>query len=239
MTTITDMHCHLLPGLDDGSASMEETLDTLREAKRQHIDSIIVTPHFHPTRYMVYAEQIFQTLGEVRDAAARAGIDIALYPGQECYYYSGLVEQLDSGRALTLCATRYVLVEFEPNASFSTVRMGINDLSINGYIPIIAHFERYVSLRDKDKLSEIKKYAFLQMNFDTLLHDSILNRNPWRRLLQAGYVDYLGSDCHGMNFRPYQTEHVMKWIRNKVKPEISHAIFETGIQRLTGSYKKD
>ena len=58
MTGITDMHCHVLPGLDDGPATMEETIEVLREAARQGIETMIATPHFHPGRYKVFAPQI-------------------------------------------------------------------------------------------------------------------------------------------------------------------------------------
>lgn len=87
------MHCHILPGVDDGPASMSDTIALLKEAERQGIGTMIATPHFHPGRYQVYADRALAVLKTVREAAAREGIRIRLYPGQECYWYSGLVDR--------------------------------------------------------------------------------------------------------------------------------------------------
>ena len=88
MISFTDIHCHILPGLDDGAQTMEETMAVLKEAKRQGVTRMIVTPHYHPVRYQVTAQQVQETLEEVQREAARRQIEIKLYPGQECFYYS-------------------------------------------------------------------------------------------------------------------------------------------------------
>ena len=163
---ITDMHCHILPGLDDGAETMDETLSTLRTAWAQGITRMIVTPHFHPQRYVVTASQIRQSLEAVRLAMKEAGIELELFAGQECYYYSGLVDQLDSGNALTMCDTRFVLVEFDPGCQFSYLLSGLQSLRHSGYIPIVAHFERYECLYREDHLEELRRQQYyLQMNF--------------------------------------------------------------------------
>ena len=231
---LTDMHCHILPGLDDGSESMEETLAVLREARRQNITRMIVTPHFHPQRYVVWADDILDTLELVREACRREQIDIELSPGQECYYYSGLVEQLKAGRALTLCESRFVLVEFDPGTPFSLVRRGLDDLSQNGYIPIVAHFERYQCLLDDKHLSELRKQGYrLQMNYDTLLQrGGLFSEGRFRSLARAGTVDYFGSDCHGTHFRPLKVEQAVSWMERKMDGELIERALYANFDRL-------
>lgn len=228
------MHCHILPGLDDGCQSMDETIQTLREAERQQIRQIIVTPHYYPGRYMVPASQIKKTLDEVRRKCERYGIDITLYPGQECFYYSGLTELLDSGSVLTLAGSRYVLVEFLPDCPYSYLISGLKNLRQNGYIPILAHFERYRCLQKDGRLESLKEQGFLlQMNFDTLLQkDGWFRRNPWRAVAKSGMVDFLGSDCHGTDFRPLRASEVYEWLGINLDNRLRQRILSDNIQKI-------
>lgn len=233
--TLVDMHCHILPGVDDGPATMKETLATLTEAQNQGVEAMIVTPHFHPGRYAVTAEKALNALHRVKDAAEDEGIDITLYPGQECYYYSGLISDLESGNVLTMNGTDYVLVEFEPEAQYSTITLAIRELRDNGYRPIIAHFERYRCLyQRKERLAELRKHgAGLQLNFDRLTdRGNLLHPNGWRKLLKDGYVDFLGSDTHGMKFRPLHIDRAMDWLELDVRTEIVERIMDENTSRL-------
>ena len=238
---ITDMHCHVLPGVDDGSATMEESVETLRSAYEQEITDMIVTPHFHPGRYVVTAPQIREGIRQLQHRADAEGIHIHLYPGQECYYYSGLVEQLDAGNALTMNGTKYVLVEFDTDVQYSSINKAIWELRVSGYEPIIAHYERYDCLyQRRERLEELRENgAMLQMNFDALRHGgSLFRANEWRRLLKKGYVDYLGSDTHGMKFRPLDIKRAMDWLDADVEPDLKERILNSNIRRLKGDSNK-
>ena len=237
MSALTDMHCHVLPGVDDGPATMDETLAILREARRQGIETMVVTPHFHPGRYMVSAPKVRETVEEVRSELALEGIEVRLVPGQECYYYSGLLRELDAGHVMTMGGTSYVLVEFDPSVLYSTIQHAMRELMNGGYSPIVAHFERYSCLNGREeRLKELREHgAMLQMNFDRLLDkEGFFRRNPWRRLLREGYVDFLGSDTHGMGFRPLHVRQAVAWIRAEVEPDLAKTILEKNIALLTG-----
>ena len=86
MNQITDMHCHILPGLDDGSKSIEETMEALREASRQGITSVIATPHYYPGRYEPDAGEVLHAWRQVKQRISLEGLPVTLYPGQECFY---------------------------------------------------------------------------------------------------------------------------------------------------------
>ena len=232
---IVDMHCHVLPGVDDGPATMEDSIAILREAARQGIDRMIVTPHYHPGRYTVPGDRVLETLEQVRSALGREGIGIDLIPGQECYYFSGLVKELDRGNALTMAGSSYVLVEYDPGVLYSAMQHSLRELIYNGYRPIIAHYERYQCLAGRiERLEELRANgALLQLNFDRLLdRDSIFRRNPWRRQFREGYVDFLGSDTHGMAFRPLHVDRALEWIEREVHPEVAQMVLGTNIDML-------
>ena len=241
MTMITDMHCHILPGVDDGPATMGESLATLKEAQRQGIGAMIVTLHFHPGRYAVTAEQALASLERVKRHAAAEGLKIKLYPGQECYYYSGLLEQLEAGNVLTMNGTAYVLVEFEPETQYSTITHAIRELRGSGYKPIIAHYERYQCLyQRRERLEELRKAGtMLQLNFGRLIgKGSFFRPNEWRKLLKDGYVDFLGSDTHGMKFRPLHVAEAMEWLYEGVGLELRKRIMTQNIKLLIGADKE-
>jgi protein-tyrosine phosphatase len=235
MPAIVDMHCHVLPGVDDGPSNMDESLAVLREAKRQGVEKMIVTPHYHPGRFMVPAPRVLETLQEVRDALEREGIELQLIPGQECYYYSGLVKELDAGNVLTMGGTSHVLVEFDPGVLYSVIQHAVRELFNGGYRPIIAHFERYDCLHGReDRLKELRDQdVMLQLNFDRLLdREGFFRRNVWRRLLRDGWVDLLGSDTHGMGFRPLHIAQAVQWLVSDVEPRIVSDIFENNFGKL-------
>lgn len=231
---ITDMHCHILPGVDDGCRTMSETMKVLKEAEKQHISSIIVTPHYHPGRFEVSPAQIYEALEKIRRYCEDKKIHITFYPGHECYYYSELVSKLDSGEALTLAGSRYVLVEFEPDCLFNVLLTGLQDLKENGYIPVLAHFERYSCLHRDDKWMELKERGYLlQMNFDMLCQrDGLFFKNRWRTLMQAEVVDFLGSDCHGTKFRPLRVEEASAWMIKKLPKEYRKQVLYDNIQKI-------
>ena len=236
MQGIIDMHCHVLPGVDDGPATMADSIAVLREVVRQGVDTMVVTPHFHPGRYKVYASQVTDVLGQLREEAAREGLRIRLIPGQECYFYSGLMRELEAGRVLTMGGTSHVLVEFDPDVLYSVIQQAVRDVSYGGYRPIIAHYERYRCLEGRvDRLEELRgNGAMLQMNFSRLLaRDTLFKRNPWRRQLKDGYVDFLGSDTHGLGFRPPHIDRAVEWMRREVDRDTRNTILKYNARLLT------
>ena len=237
MPELVDMHCHVLPGMDDGPATMAESMAVLREAERQGITTMVATPHFHPARYRVSARSALNALEQVRGEAAREGLKIRLLPGQECYYYTELLNELESGNALTMAGTDRVLLEFDPGAIYAMMQFAVRQMVEAGYRPIIAHIERYECLYGRtDRLDELRGGgAALQLNFDRLLErDGLFRRNPWRRLMKEGRVDFLGSDTHGMDFRPLRVDRAVAWLHSQVEGDIVRRVLQENTRCLLG-----
>lgn len=230
------MHCHVLPGVDDGPATMADSIALLKEMSRQGVRTLIVTPHYHPGRYKVPAERVRRAITQLQVEMSFEGIGIELLPGQECYYFSGLLRELEKGNVLTMNGTQYVLLEFDPQVLYSVIQQAVREMFGNGYHPILAHFERYKCLNGRtDRLDELRETgAMLQMNFDRLLYkDGFFRRNPWRQLLLDGYVDFLGSDTHGMNFRPPHIDKAVEWMVSEVDARKRAKILRRNIALLT------
>lgn len=230
---IIDMHCHILPALDDGAKSLNESLSALREARKQGIDKIILTPHHYPD-HTIPVDVIFRAKEILAEAIRQNDIGIQIYLGQECLYHAELPSLLDCGAVLTLAESKYVLVEFLENASFREILHGIRQLKEAGYEPILAHYERYRSLMQKGRIQKLKnEEILLQMNFDTVQRQyGILRRNPFHEDLKNGYVDFMASDCHGIKFRKYYIEPSVKWMEENLPKDCMKRMVEENPKKI-------
>ncbi len=201
----TDIHCHILPGVDDGSGSMGQTLQMITLAKQQGIKTIIATPHYACGAKNKLAARLLKILEEVQKETLKLGGEFRIYPGNELYYSEGIMEALKTGEAFTLAGSRYVLVEFSLVETYQTLYRGMGQLVMAGYIPILAHVERYLCLRGKESriVDMIKLGTCMQMNSGSLL-GGMFNREAvyHRRLVKEGLVHFIASDCHNTGSRP-------------------------------------
>ena len=222
----TDMHTHILPGIDDGSQSMDETISMLRQAYDEGIRVIIATPHFGMRNPLLTKEKAAAVLERVGREAGEAVPGMKLILGGELFYSDGIISALDSGVIPTLGGTSYAMVEFAPNESRERIVRCIRDLCRSGYRPVIAHLERCRSLEGDVRAVEelVDSGAAVQINCRSFISDKVSdNKRPtfgiirrkrkeegfflerkagWARLLLSeGLVHLIGSDCHDDSFR--------------------------------------
>lgn len=199
-----DIHTHILPGVDDGSGSMEETIKMLELAHEQNIETIIATPHYAVGARNASVEKLMSIREQVQMEASKIHKDMRILLGNELYYSDSVLESLKAKEALTLADSRYVLVEFSTRDAYNTMYKGLGNLIRSGYIPIIAHIERYRCLEKKEYLiGELMELGcYIQMNGDSLqggFFDSEAKYN--RKLVNQGLVQFIGSDCHDLKLR--------------------------------------
>lgn len=198
-----DIHAHILPGVDDGAANMEETRRMLAIARDQGIDTIIATPHYGFPGLQKGRKELWEILERVQEEARHIDREFRIYLGNELYYRDSLPEELMAGQALTLAESRYVLTEYSTGVNYRTLYNGLRNLILAGYAPILAHVERYECL-DRDRVKEIRELgAYIQMNSSTLL-ESIFQRRGmfYRKLLKNKLLHFIATDCHNVALRP-------------------------------------
>ncbi len=144
---IVDSHCHILPGIDDGSKSMEETLSMLRIAKSEGVTHIIATPHFKVNHKNASLETREKTLENVRALAKENNIDINLFLGNELMFFNDIESVYEEKKICTMNGTHYLLTEFYPEDEFAKIRRGLEAIFELGLIPVLAHAERYTALK--------------------------------------------------------------------------------------------
>lgn len=132
-----DMHTHILPGIDDGSQTMDETVSMLRQAYEEGIRVIMATPHFGIRNPSLTIERAMEALELTKRAAAENVPGLRLLLGSELFYSDGIADALARGEAPTLGGTSYALVEFSTSDSRDRIYRCIRELSWNGFRPII------------------------------------------------------------------------------------------------------
>lgn len=216
MTGMIDIHSHILPGLDDGSADMDESIKMLRLARRQGITQVVATPHYSHSFQNTSPDQIRSLCREVQEAAQRQmKTEIFIWPGQEIMYGGDVLNLLERGRILTIADSRYVLTEFLPSAPYSYIQGAVRELSLAGYKPILAHAERYLYLREKDRVDEIRKQgAYIQVNIRRVGGKWYDGTTRWcRKMLRRRKIDFLGTDMHNIRDRRPETGAAMEWMQ--------------------------
>ena len=211
---ITDMHCHVLPGIDDGAKDWDMSLEMMRRSWEAGVRTLIATPHYLPWRHTIIAGKVPELC---REASARAekelGISLPVWPGQELYYHRDILHDLESGRALSLAGSRYVLVEFDEQIPWRELQTAAEQFSRSRWQMIIAHVERFSALRDPAHLQEVLELGVqLQSNAEEMTHGFLNGTTRWlKKRYAAQEILYLGSDMHNLDSRPPISRSALQW----------------------------
>lgn len=218
----TDIHCHILPALDDGATDFDEAGEMLQTAYKEGIRRIIVTPHNHATRKSASVESITECVFWMNLYAEKCGIPITLYNGNEIYYRTGIADSLEKGEILSLAEGPYVLIEFDPGVEYSYLRDGLWELLRFGYYPILAHAERYDCLFDKkNRLQELRNSGiYIQVNASSFLQGFLSEiRKRTKILIKENCVDFIGTDAHSNRSRAPRIRQCVDYLYKKLGDE--------------------
>lgn len=195
-----DIHSHILPGIDDGAKSMEETLGMVLQLQEAGFKTLIATPHVMEGRAYLSPTDILAATEQVRECVARAGIPVEILPGAENYIFPDMVKWAQAGKLLTLGNTgEYLLVELPMLEIPNYTDQVFFDLQVTGLTPILAHPERYRGLYDEPErlLEWAKKGILFQLDLRSL-DGKYGPQAKWlaETMLHSGLVHFVGSDAH-------------------------------------------
>ena len=191
-----DFHSHILPGIDDGSRNLEQSIYMVNEAKNVGFTKIISTSHYMENYYECNEQERKRLLKEVQDSVD----GIELYLGNEIYITNNMIDLLKNGQASSINNTRYVLFEFPLiNTKPMNDKEVIYRLIENGYIPIIAHPERYIPfIKNPSLINDFIKEGYLfQLNTGSAIGD--FGKDVKRlalNYLENNVYSVVGSDAH-------------------------------------------
>jgi protein-tyrosine phosphatase len=200
-----DLHCHLLPGIDDGAPDLATSLAMARIAVADGIEVVACTPHIYPGMYENNGPAIRRGVEELQARLDEAGIPLRLTSGADTHIAPDLVDGLRSGRVPTLHGSRYFLLEPPHHVAPPRLAETVFDLLAAGYVPVITHPERLSWIDDRyDTFVELaRKGAWLQVTAGSLTGRFGEAALYWgERLLDEGWVHILATDSHGVDRRP-------------------------------------
>lgn len=199
-----DLHCHLLPGLDDGSKSLEQSIEMARMAEADGVRIVACTPHITPGIYDNEGPQIRNAVENLATHLFELGINLYLVPGADVHIAPNLAAGIRSGRVLTIADSRYFL--FEPPHHVAPPRLEefVRDLLAEGIVPVITHPER-LSWIDTH-FSAIRRLfmsgAWIQLTAGSITGQFGSQARYWSELmLDEGMVHLIASDAHNARRR--------------------------------------
>lgn len=203
----TDVHHHLLYGVDDGAQSLKMSLEMAKLAWKQGTRTIIATPHVTPGVDPIRTDLFQERLEELRLACKKARMDLRILLGAEILYTDMTCRFLSDGRVPTMAGTDYVLVEFMPGVRYDALYSALEGILRTGYLPIVAHVERYACLATAPRRAlSLKREldgVLFQMNCSTILGGrGFFNDLHTRKFLDEGLIDITASDAHNLRERP-------------------------------------
>ena len=209
-----DFHSHILPGIDDGSRNLEESLALLRQMREQGITTVVATPHFYADEQSIDSflqrrmDAFNRLMAQCTDTVPR------ILLGAEVLYYNG-ISRLEGLDKLCIDGTRILLLELPFTRWSSTVLREVLEIANNMNLTVVlAHIERYMRYQRRGVFDELyRNGVIMQVNAPYFADRS--GRRAALRQLGAGQIHLLGTDCHGVDNRPPRMAEALDVIRKK------------------------
>ena len=235
MNQFVDIHCHILPGVDDGSQTPEETKAMLQKAWDEGIQIMVATPHYHKQRGKNDIELIKKQLLLTRKLAKEVNPKMQICLGMEIYYGEDVPELLKEGRVVSIRKSRYILVEFSPGDEFQYILNAVRKLQMSGHTVIIAHIERYNCLRkDISNVEYLREMgAYLQVNTGSITGSYGRSVKKFlREVLKAHLVQLVGTDALGSERRTPKMQEAYKEVVKRCGEEYADQIFGQNAKKV-------
>lgn len=240
MNSYIDIHAHILPSLDDGAKNSAMALDMLRQAQAEGIREIILTPHYKPMRHNSRPETVRRALYQLEKLRDAAGISTRLHLGNEVHYGSDVIEALREKKVFTMAGSACVLVEFSPAENYAYIREAAYNLLAEGYVPVLAHVERYRCLMEKKVRAEelYDMGCHLQVNASSITGENGMTcRQNVKWLLRREFVSFVGTDCHDDRKRTPKMAKAAAYVTKKYGESYCREIFrDNAVALMQGSY---
>ncbi len=193
-----DIHSHLIPGIDDGSQTMDQTIAMLQKFQDLGYTKVITTPHIMSDTYPNDKTTILSGLEEVKTEISKLGMTIEIEAAAEYYFDETFIQKIQERNILTF-GDNYVLVEFAFHSPPQFADEMFFELQSRGYRPVVAHFERYMYYLGKiEKAIEWREKGInIQINLNSLTgHYGPDIKKQAEKLIDASAFDFVGTDCH-------------------------------------------
>lgn len=226
-----DLHSHILPELDDGSQSLEESLAMARLAVRSGVTVMVATPHCADDR----AKEVAAAWRLLREALRDTGIPLKLCLGMEIFGTPDTVRLLRAKRLFPLNGSRYPLIEFSFRSTGEEETRILRQVIRSGYRPLVAHPERYPYVRENPELINlwVRMGCLLQVNRGSLM--GRFGYGPqWmaEELMERGFVTAVATDAHSPQVRTPWMKDVQELLTQEYSPQLARRLLLSNPYRI-------
>lgn len=228
-----DIHTHIIPFVDDGAKSLESSLKMIEKEISIGVTDIILTPHYRKNMFETSLDDIKDSFNQLKEEVEKRKLNVKLFLGQEIYCNDSkeLIENLEENKVITINNKKYILLEFHYIKKIDVSEI-VYLIRLKGYIPIIAHIERYEYLNDIDKIYDlVESGALIQVNASSIIgkHGGKIKKFCMK-LIKNNLIDFISSDIH--ENRENYLDKAYKFISKKLTQEIANKLFIENAKKL-------
>ncbi|WP_409302885.1 tyrosine-protein phosphatase [Peribacillus sp. SCS-155] len=234
-----DIHCHILPGVDDGAQSINESIEMAKIAISEGITSIIATPHHRNGKYENTKHAILSKVDELNEVLKQQSLSLQILPGQEPRIYGEMLECYQNGELLTLNNTyKYLFIEFPSNHVPRYTDQLLYDIQMEGLIPIIVHPERNQEIiENPDILYQlVKKGALTQITASSMVGYFGKKISKFtNQLIGANLAHFISSDAHNVSNRRFMFSESLDLVEKQYGTDMVYFFIENAELLVKGN----
>ncbi|TKH02927.1 tyrosine protein phosphatase [Peribacillus simplex] len=211
-----DLHCHIIPGVDDGSMDMQVSISMAKKAVEAGITHLFATPHHLNERYVNVKDDIIDRVFELNECLQQENIPLSVHPGQELRIHRELFVSLEKGEVLTLDNTdKYLLLELPSGHVPTYTQELIYELLLKGITPIIVHPERNKELKENQNLlfKLVQEGALTQITSGSII--GLFGKNVKsfsKKIIEHNLAHFIATDAHNMSSRGFTLQEAYETI---------------------------
>ncbi|MCM3729093.1 tyrosine protein phosphatase [Neobacillus cucumis] len=233
---MVDIHCHILPGIDDGAKNISDSIMMAKEAEKEGIHTIIATPHLN-NQYDNRKDLILAKVNKLNTALKDAGVNVTILPGQEPRIYGDIIGDFEKNDIQTLNNSQYLFVEFPSNHVPRYAEKLLFDIQVKGLTPIIVHPERNSEIIERPEIL----YRFVEKGSLTQVTASSLSgyfgkkiKNFSMQIIEANLTHFIASDAHNINSRSFKMMEAYDLIDKEYGTDYVYLFSENAEMLITG-----
>jgi protein-tyrosine phosphatase len=239
-----DIHCHILPGIDDGAKSLSDSILMAKKAAEQGIHTIVASPHHKNGRYENPQQFIIDRVKDLNEAIRLEKIDLEIIPGQEVRIHGEMLQGFEMGEILPVNHSSYVLVEFPSNHVPRYAEKLFYDIQMKGLVPVIVHPERNQEIIERPEIlyTLVKKGAITQVTAASVCGDFGKKiKNLSLQFIEANLTHIIASDAHNVTSRGFKMRDAFSVIEKKYGIDLVYMFEENAALLIEGKhvYKED
>lgn len=230
-----DMHSHILFGVDDGAKTLEDSLALIKEETKKGVKKAILTPHLKKRKDNASIDEIHENYKVLNEAVFAEKLDVELYLGCEVYLDYNYYDTICNEPIITLANSDYILIEFSMTDIPKNIPEICYESRLNGFIPIIAHVERYDILYDNNQLIKdiLNEGAHFQVNASAVINKEGRESHKFiNYLLKNELVSFVASDVHNNDSRGFYLDEAYKTVNKICSHSYAEKIFNENQENI-------